>query len=437
MSPFAANTAVTAAASLVIALFGMATGIVAARLLGPHGRGELAAIQTTPSFIAAVAMLGLPEAVTYYSAQNPGEVGRYLGTASMLAFAASIPFMILGYLAMPLLLRAQDVAVVTGARWYLLIAPSWALQGMLPHAVRGAGDFERWNLMRLMVPVCAVAVLLIAWLADDATARFIAFGNLGFNALLFAPFFWLARRRIKSPYLPEPARIRPMLRYGFPCAMTGLPQMLNLRLDQMLMAAIVPARDLGLYVVAVAWSGAVFPLLTSVGTTILPSVASADSRELALARLGQGVRAACAAALLLCGAVALVTPVAVVVLFGSSYRGAIPAALVLVPAAGILGINLALQESIRGLGFPYPVLRAELFGLAVTAACLGLTLRPFGILGAAISSLLGYSAVMAALVASAIRLAGTSVTELLVPRAEEVRTGLQRIGAIARSLVTA
>jgi len=433
--PLAANTAATAAANLVIAAFGMLTGIVTARLLGPQGRGELAAIQTTPGFIGTLAMLGLPEALSYYSAQDPRRAGRFLGTASALALTASVFFVAGGYVVMPTLLHAQDAVIINAARWYLLITPIWALQGMLPPLVRGVGDFALWNVMRLMVPVCAVAVLLFAWLAHEETARFIGFGNLGFNMLLFVPFLWLAQRRIKGSYSPEHAQIRRMLEYGLPCAMTVLPQTLNLRLDQMLMAAFVPPRELGFYVVAVAWSMAASPLLTSIGAAILPSVASADNRELAIACLGKGTRAACAAALSVCTPLMMLTPIGLRCLFGANFRASIPAALVLVPAAGVLGINLTLQESIRGLGFPYAVLRAELFGLAVTAVSLAALLRPLGILGAAVSSLLGYSTVMAALLASAARLAGCPASKLLYLTAHEFRMGsIRNCGVAGRQL---
>jgi O-antigen/teichoic acid export membrane protein len=340
-----------------------------------------------------------------------------------------------GYFAMPALLHAQNGAVVTVARWYLLIAPIWALQGMFPPSVRGVGDFAIWNLMRVMVSVCTIFVLAIAWFSNEANPRFIALGNLTFNALLFAPFFWLVQQRIQGSYSPERTRIRPLLQYGLPCAITGLPQMFNLRLDQMVMAAMVPPRDLGLYVVAVAWSSAVSPVLTSIGAAILPAVASAHSREDAIRCLGQGVRTACGLAALLCTALLAITPVAIVFCFGSMYDSAIPAAVVLLPAAGVLGVNFTLQESIRGLGFPYAVLRAELFGLAVTGFVLAFTLRPLGILGAAVSSLLGYSAIMAALVASAKRLTGTSAKDLLVPSRSDFKIGLRRVSLMARSLV--
>ena len=56
-SPFGSHLLLTAATNVILALLGLLTGILAARLLGPQGRGELAAIQAWPSFIATVAIL--------------------------------------------------------------------------------------------------------------------------------------------------------------------------------------------------------------------------------------------------------------------------------------------------------------------------------------------------------------------------------------------
>jgi O-antigen/teichoic acid export membrane protein len=79
--PLAANTVITATVNLVLAVLGMMSGVLAARLLGPHGRGELAAIQTWPGVIGTLAMLGMPEAIVYYSARDERGAGRYLGSA--------------------------------------------------------------------------------------------------------------------------------------------------------------------------------------------------------------------------------------------------------------------------------------------------------------------------------------------------------------------
>jgi O-antigen/teichoic acid export membrane protein len=198
--------------------------------------------------------------------------------------------------------------------------------------------------------------------------------------------------------------------------MTGAPQMLNLRLDQMLMAALLPPRTLGLYVIAVAWSGAAAPLLSAVGAVTTPAVASAKDYSQGVRRMAAGARGTAVLALVLCLALAVLTPFAIVILFGERFRASIPAALVLVPAAGVLGLNLVLQEGLRGMGRPYAALQAELAGLTVTVVALAAMLRPMGIIGAAIASLLGYSTVLAVLLMNVRRYADISLRELLFPQ---------------------
>src|SRR5215510_15074894 len=68
---FGANALLTLLANFVLAGIGLATGATVARLLGPHGRGELAAIQTWPMFIGYLSLLGTGNALVYYSAQEP------------------------------------------------------------------------------------------------------------------------------------------------------------------------------------------------------------------------------------------------------------------------------------------------------------------------------------------------------------------------------
>ena len=79
------------------------------------------------------------------------------------------------------------------------------------------------------------------------------------------------------------------------------------------------------------------------------------------------------------------------------------------------------------MGRPYAVLRAELAGFAVTAIALAVMLRPMGIMGAAIASLLGYSTVSAVLLVNARRYAGMSLRELLLPRLSELKLTLARL----------
>jgi O-antigen/teichoic acid export membrane protein len=150
--------------------------------------------------------------------------------------------------------------------------------------------------------------------------------------------------------------------------------------------------------------------------------------------MSEGVRMTALLAMVFSILVASMAPVAIRLLYGVRFIAAIPAALILVPASGVLGVNFSVQEAIRGFGRPYLVLRAELLGLVVTVMSLCLMLRPLGIVGAAIASLLGYSTVTVALVASARHIAGTSIAALLVPRATEMKRSVLRIAAAARTI---
>src|SRR5438132_5321302 len=65
------------------------SGTLNARLLGPRGRGELAAIQTIPAALAGIAVLGLPSAVGYFTARNPSEVRRLTVTGAAIALLSA------------------------------------------------------------------------------------------------------------------------------------------------------------------------------------------------------------------------------------------------------------------------------------------------------------------------------------------------------------
>jgi O-antigen/teichoic acid export membrane protein len=434
-SSFGANVLLTTGTNILLILLGLTTGILAARLLGPQGRGELAAIQMWPSFLAGIAMLGLPEALAYYSAQSANRAGRYLGSAMALAALACLPFMGAGYIVMPFFLSAQSAEVVVGARWYLLLLPLTALMGIPYHALRGRGDFTIWNGLRLAPGLGWLALLSSAWLFGRAEPIFLALGYLMVQLLLSCPVIYLVTRRVSGPFWPEVGTWKPMLRYGLPCVMSIVPQMLNLRLDQMLMAGFLPVQTLGLYVIAISWSNAVNPLLNALGTVLFPRITSQSDVDQRARVFAQGCRLAVVASACIAMIVALFTPWFLPLLFGERFAASVPAALVLVMAAAVLGINGVLEEGLRGFGNPDAVLKAELGGLGVTLVALLLLLPPLGIMGAAVASVIGYGSVAMFLISQARRLTGQSPVDFLCPTRRELHLFWDQTWLLATPLI--
>lgn len=429
---FGGHLVLTFGTNVLIACVGLATGVLAARLLGPQGRGELAAIQTWPTSIAILAMLGLAEATVYFSAREPERSGRFLSSAVTLALLAGLPIALAAYFLMPHLLAAQTPAVIQAARWYLLLIPLMALVGMPFNALRGRNDLVVWNAIRVSPNIGWLAILVGALVLGKANPEWLAGAFLAMLGLLFFPVLFVTRRRVPGPLAPDRRLWKPMLSYGLPSAGGAVPQMFNLRLDQMLMAAFLAPRLLGLYVVAVAWSGAAAPATSAIGAVIFPRVASRKSAAEQAEALGQTLRLGSAVAAVLGVALLLLTPLGVPFLFGARFAAAIPAALILTVAGAVLGFNTILGEGLRGLGDTKAILRSELCGLGVTITALALLLRPLGIVGAAIASLLAYGAVTLVLLTRIRRKTGHSATSLLVPQRGDLALVRQRILAVVR-----
>ena len=420
----------TMVANTALAILALVTGMLAARILGPTGRGALAAIQIWPTFIAVIAMLGLPEAVVFFSSRDSDNAGQYLVTAIIIALLVSIPFLLVSYFLLPLLLSAQSLEIITAARWYLLIIPLYASVGMLLHPLRGRNDLLAWNILRLVTPIGWLFVIIVAISLNKKTPQWLASNYLIFLGILFLPLLLIIRRRIPGPFRPNRIFGKPMLKYGLPSMAGTVPQFLNLRMDQMLLAALFPAGELGLYVVGVAWSGALAPLLTAIGAVGFPQIAAKRTDYAQKELLASTIRISLVFALFLALITLAVTPIAVPLLFGSRFSPAIPAALILVVAAAISNFNIILEEGIRGYGQPKHILLAELCGLLITAISLLIFLRPLRIMGAALASLLGYSITTVVMMAKISHATGYPLSSLIWPNKCDINILVQKLVSI-------
>jgi len=376
---------------MVMTIMGLASGLIAARLLGPQGRGELSAIQSWPMLLAAFALLGMPEAVVYYSSRCQVRAADYLGTARVVALIAGVGFLATGWALMPALLRSQARSTIWFAQVYLLMIPLYALIDLPRNVLRAVGAWGAWNVLRLVHMGLWLAVIVGAWITPRlATPGTLACLFLGVQVLFAVPHSVVISRYIPGSYTWASNLCGPLFLFGIPTMLTILPQTLNLRLDQLLMATFLAPQPLGYYVVAVAWAGAAAPVFQSVGAVLFPYISAMHEplhyHELLKVHFPRVLLLVTSITILLLA----VTPVAIRLLFGPEFRPSIPAALILTTASAFSGLNLILSASLQGLGRPKSILKAEFLGLAITIVSLAILLPTFGIVGAAISSLLAY-----------------------------------------------
>lgn len=405
----------TSATNLGLALLAVATGISAARLLGPAGEGELAAIQTWPLLLATVAMLGLDSALVYCISRQPEKGRQFASTAVAIGLISAVALGAVAWFALPVLLSAQKPQVISAARVFLFVGGIYAVIGIPHGALRGAREFKAWNLFRIAPGLAWLCILFASYLSGMHDAIPLSRWYLAGVLACGIPILVTVDRSLSGPVKPNMSIAPEMLRFGLPSALTSLPQTINLRFDQLMIIAFLPARSLGIYVVAVSWSGAVAPLLSAVASVLFPNVSAEHDlerqRRLLATALQRGTIVAAATSM----PFMLLAPVVLPLVFGARFAPSVPSALVLVPAGAVLGWAGIAEEGLRGLGRPTTVLVAELIAAAVTLVTLPVLLHSLGIFGAAVASLLGYSTVAVVAVAALCRSTGQKSRSLVFP----------------------
>jgi O-antigen/teichoic acid export membrane protein len=369
-------------------------------------------------------MAGMPEALAFFVSRNPKEGRQSLSTGLLMALFASIFFMIFGVFILPLALKSQGPVIVRDAQYTLLLIPPYLVATLPAQALRGANDYRRWNIARFaptggwFLILAGVAALYVSGTLRVTPGQ-VAGAFVVEMALLAVPIAVVTYRRLEGPAGPAWGLVRPLTRFGVPAMFATFPQWLNLRMDQIVIAGFLPARQLGLYAVAVAWAQVVSPVLSALGSMVLPRLA----RETDLSHRSEMFAHASRLGILL-GVIVVVptvavTPFVIQLLFGQAFIGSIPSALLLVFGGGLLGLNYILSEALLGSGLPSGPMRAQLLGLVVTGITLAAFLAPLGIFGAAISSVAGYGTTTLWLLIEGKRLNQLNISYLVIPGRHE------------------
>jgi O-antigen/teichoic acid export membrane protein len=393
------------ATNILMTAFGAVTGPLLARALGPGGRGTLAAIVVPLTLLPWVLSFGLPNFAARESAR-----GRRLG---LLLPCIGVPALALGLIgaavAYPLassLAHGREV-VFTYLVIGLFLLPIALVENILNATAAG---LERWNLLivaRLLGPLISLIMTCILFAFGDLTVATAAIVALITGAASLAPVSVLLRN------------IRPLqfdlrlavegLRFGVKSWVGNMGYLANQQLDQFLMILLVPARQLGLYAVAVSVAGIGGWLTGGVNTVLLPRVAQGQEHLVA-----QAARVTLAIVGIANFAFAMTIPLLVPALFGSRFAGAVPMVWILLIAAVPNQGGHVLSAALTGAGRPGVPASAEIVGLLVTLPTLLALLGPLGGIGAAIASLVAYTVRFSILLSASKRLFQGSVREFVL-----------------------
>ncbi len=385
------NLITTAAGQATVLVLGVFTGIVSARLLGPQGRGELAAITLWPIVAVLLASLGMNQAIVFHVGKRRFALEEVWTAALVIWLLQSLVVLVAGLALLPVALRQYGPETRHLALIFLAFAPLLMLAGYPANLAQGRLDMLSFSVLRAIAPLTYACGLAILMLLGRASLRGIVGLQVAGLCLAAAAALWLVLWRFRVGLAWSRAACGDLLRFGAKSNLSSLAIYVNQRADQLLLSLFVPPRDLGLYVVAVALATAVGFIPQAVGAVTIATGANLDpdAARMVIARSFRVTLAALAAA---CAALFVICPWLVSLAYGPSFGGAATACRVLLPGTIALGLNQVLYDGARALEQPLLPSYSEGVSIIVTIAGLMLMLPRFGCLGAAVASTTAYFA---------------------------------------------
>jgi enterobacterial common antigen flippase len=373
---------------------GVLTGIVAARILAPEGRGALAAVLFWPQLFLTIGLCSLQEAVTYHVSRDAGKRDSPYATALCVALGLAAVTCVVGYPLLPHLLKQENMAWLPTVRIYLLLyVPIGFISISLLGVELGRLQFRRFNLYQLVNPLTYLSVLLVlCWIHAVTIANVIWASLAGTVSVTLLLLFHLRMAAFRRPSLSEARRI---LRTAWSFHATALLVLVTTQVDRFVAITLLDNRSVGLYVAALAIASAGIGIIsTSFHTLMFPSIARRE-KAAQCEYLAKGLRYAMllivTCSLLLAASIPLVLPL----LFGADFRAAIVPGVLLVMAYVPLALRQIIVRTLRGIGEAKAGTAAEGISIATfLALSWPLTLR-WQLNGLSVALLVGNCAALA------------------------------------------
>ncbi|WP_433503777.1 polysaccharide biosynthesis C-terminal domain-containing protein [Pseudonocardia halophobica] len=395
--------------------------LVVARWGGPAVLGEYALLRVLPWLTGVIASAGLPVASTFFLAARTGSDPRLRPTLLTLALAGSAVGLLAWAVAVPLLHRlffpdlSPGLLLLAGLTVATQLFTVWGKA-----CCQGQADMLGANIVivgeeLLFLPAYwlvshaglhGITAVVVAMVGGGAAATALSVGRLaatGFFTGRAAPSLRLAREVVV---------------FGARAQLGNLLWLVNLRLDFLILDALAGPAVLGIYAVASKFAELMRLPATAANYVLYPRFARAERVDTD-AEVRRLLPRALALTALATPVLALAATIALPLLYGQAFRGAVLPACVLLVGLAVEGASAVASAYLWGIGRPGANSFAMGLGVVVTVA-LDLVLIPHhGAMGAAASSSAAYLATSAVLVGLTYRFSSTGrVSTVVASRAE-------------------
>lgn len=384
---------VTVGSKLLYVLGGVAVTVVIARGLGPTGQGLFAVALNLTLMLIQLGSVGLPVANPYFAARDPDAQRVLLGYSLKLAVVLSV--VLAGGAG---LLKTVVPSSLEGLDWpelgiTLATIPVALAALFLQGILLGRRAILAYNLVELSQAATALVALAVGFLAFDLQLAEVLI-IIGISRIVSLGVALVALRDVVRSQAPpsRPGLLGQMLRKGGEVYLIALIGFVLIRVDLLLVNALLGARVAGQYSIAAVVAEGLVLVPIVVGTNLLPRVATTSDAALTATVF----RTMVVAFGLICLASMPAVAIGVPLLFGEAFQPAVNLYVYLVPGVFSLGLLNSLTVHYFVRGYPRELVATWVLALVCNVIANLLLLEPLGGAVAPTASSLAYGAVLVA-----------------------------------------
>jgi len=336
-------------------------GILTARLLGPVGRGEYAAVILWPNIFAALSIFGSNIALSRAAARQ-NKHDEIFRSAVVLSLATSLMGAVACYMAIPWLMPTSEEHLIFMARVFGLFILLDHLGLNLVAVDQGAGNFRMYNLMRSLMNPLYVSMLIMLWLLNIRSVLWFVLALLAakLGAVLFRA--WLAFRNISI--IGGLHSLSSIMKQSIHFGLAGIANPLYYHIDKVVLLWLLGSRNLGLYVVALSASG-IIDSVTSASGKVIFTITAQTEKSHNFEPVAKIFRISALLWIFFGMILIVILPIVLPVVYGADFQKAVNPARLLVIGMAFSGLANLLVQALQGQGRAFAGLEGRLAGLAV------------------------------------------------------------------------
>lgn len=405
-------------------------GVIAARLIGPEGRGLIAALAVAPAVAVTFSQFGMREAVAFYIGKKTYEAQEVVPTLLGMAFSANVVAIggcLAYYYATGLIDQPWLLVVLALAPIPFMLLTMYAAGVFLGKMM--IARFNRVNWMPMALNL--LLVILLGWaLGLGVVGVMLAAAVAPLLSCIYAYHLLRDQVRLRIGFNREIAT--KLTRLGMVYAATLVTMLLNSQLPILLLHNLSSLEQVGIYAVGQTIALMIWEVPGTMANLVFSRSVNASDKAAFSQKVTVLARMVLLAGIGIAVGCALLGPTVIPLVYGAKFMESATVLTVLLPGTVAFMLFRVLLVDLQGRGHPWASIPVVLPCMIANAGFAMVVIPEYGAVGAAALTSASYVVATVAYVLVYARMTRQSLRSILIYRASDFAAVRQRVRQLRR-----